>query len=118
MFDMFELFRKAALFGIGAVTLTEERARKLVNELVEQGRLSGEEGENLVKDLLSRAESSREEWETRVRDMIQDVFRKMDLVPRKDMTLLEQQVRSLELRVAELERRERSVGEEVMFQAP
>jgi polyhydroxyalkanoate synthesis regulator phasin len=112
---MFDLFRKAALAGVGVLTLTEERARKLVNELVEQGRMSSEEGENFVRDLLSKADSSRQEWETRMRDMVQEMFRKMDLVPRKDMALLEQHVRALESRVAELEHRERTVEEEVML---
>lgn len=117
MFDMFDLFRKAALAGVGVLTLTEERARKLVNELVEQGRMSSEEGENFVKDLLSRAETSRQEWENRMRDMVQEVFRKMDLVPRKDMTVLERHIQALENRVAELERRERTIEEEVEVMA-
>jgi polyhydroxyalkanoate synthesis regulator phasin len=110
---MFDFFRKAALAGIGALTLTEERAQRLITELVEQGRMSKEEGETLFKDMLAKADTSREEWESRVRDMIQEVFRKMDLVPRKDLSYLEEQVRFLEKRVAELERRGRDAVEEV-----
>ncbi len=110
---MLDIIRKAALAGIGALTLTEERARKLIDELVEQGRLSREEGESLVRDLLAKTEASREEWETRIRDMVQEVFRKMDLVPRKDFERLEEQFKALERRVADLERRERDREEEV-----
>ena len=33
-------------------------------------------------------QSAREEWEGRIRDMVQEVFRKMDLVPRKDLELV------------------------------
>ena len=110
---MFDIFRKAALAGIGALTLTEERAHRLINELVEQGRMSKEEGESLFKEMISKAETSRDEWEGRVRDMVQDAFRKMDLVPRKDLALLEEQVRLLEKRLAEMERRNRDAEEEV-----
>lgn len=110
---MLDLFRKAALAGIGALTLTEERARRLVEELVEQGRMSREEGEALVKDMASKVESSTSEWETRLRDMVQEVFRKMDLVPRKDLAALEAQLGLLDKRVAELERRERAMEEAV-----
>lgn len=110
---MLELFRKATLAGIGALTLSEERARRVVDELVEQGRVSQQEGETLVKEMMAKAETSRGEWESRVRDMIQEGFRKMDLVPRKDVEVLEQQIRSLEKRVAELERHERDQAEEV-----
>jgi polyhydroxyalkanoate synthesis regulator phasin len=109
---MLDFIRKATLAGIGALTLTEERARKLVDELVEQGRMSREEGEAIVKDMAARVESSTSEWESRLRDMVQEVFRKMDLVPRKDLAALEEQVRLMEKRVAELERRERTLEEE------
>ncbi len=110
---MLDFIRKATLAGIGALTLSEERARKLVEELVEQGRMSREEGENIVQEMLHRAEASREEWEGRVRDMVQEGFRRMDLVPRKDLEFLEEQLRSLERRVHELERREHDREEEV-----
>ena len=52
---MLDTIRKAALAGIGAITLTEERARTLIDELVEQGRVSQEEGEALVKDMATGA---------------------------------------------------------------
>ncbi|MDW7709870.1 MAG: hypothetical protein SCH98_05305 [Deferrisomatales bacterium] len=110
---MLDFFRKAALAGIGAITLTEERARKLVEELVEQGRVSRDEGESLIKDMMAKAESSRTEWEGRIHEMVQDVFRKMDLVPRGDLQALEGQLRLLERRVAELEHRERELEEQM-----
>ena len=110
---MLDFVRKATLAGIGALTLSEERARKLVNELVEQGRMSREEGEGVFRDIVSKAEASREEWETRVREMVQDAFRKVDLVPRKDLELVEEQLHALQRRVAELEHHERDREEEV-----
>ncbi len=110
---MLDFFRKAALAGIGALTLTEERARKIVDELVEQGRVSREEGEKLLKEMMAKADLSRDEWEGRVRDMVQETFRRMDLVPRRDLQVVEDQVRNLERRVAELERRERELEEEM-----
>jgi polyhydroxyalkanoate synthesis regulator phasin len=110
---MLDFLRKATLAGIGALTLTEERARRLVDELVEQGRMSREEGENVFRDIISKTESSRDEWEARIRDMIQDVFRKMDLVPRADLEFVEEQLRALQKRVADLERHERQREEEI-----
>lgn len=110
---MLDFFRKAALAGIGALTLTEERARKLVEELVEQGRVSRDEGEALIRDMMAKADTSRTEWEGRLREMVQEVFRKMDLVPRKDLQVLEEQLRLLEKRVTELEHRERDLEEQV-----
>lgn len=110
---MLDFIRKATLAGIGALTLTEERARRLVDELVEQGRVSKEEGETLVREMLAKTESSRDEWDARIREMVQEAFRKMDLVPRKDLSLLEEQLRLLEKRVADLERLEHAREEEI-----
>lgn len=110
---MLDFIRKATLAGIGALTLTEERARRLVDELVEQGRVSKEEGETLVREMLAKTESSRDEWDARIREMVQEAFRKMDLVPRKDLSLLEEQLRLLEKRVADLERLEHTREEEI-----
>jgi polyhydroxyalkanoate synthesis regulator phasin len=110
---MLDFFRKAALAGIGALTLTEERARKIVEELVEQGRVSRDEGETLIKDMMAKADTSRTEWEGRIREMVQEAFRKMDLVPRRDLQVLEEQLRILERRVAELEHRERELEEQM-----
>lgn len=110
---MLDFFRKAALAGIGALTLTEERARKIVEELVEQGRVSREEGERLMKEMMTKAETSRSEWEGKIREMIQDAFRRMELVPHKDFQAVEEQLRLLERRVAELERRERDIEEQM-----
>lgn len=110
---MLDFFRKAALAGIGALTLTEERARKLVEELVEQGRVSRDEGEALIHDMMAKADTSRTEWEGRLREMVQEGFRKMDLVPRKDLQVVEEQLRLLEKRVTELEHRERDLEEQV-----
>ena len=110
---MFDFFRKAALAGFGALTLTEERARKLVNELVEQGRMSAEEGEGLIKEMLSKAEASKTEWEGRLREMVHEAFRKMDLVPRKDLAAAEEKIHALEKRIADLEKRENMLEEEL-----
>jgi polyhydroxyalkanoate synthesis regulator phasin len=110
---MLDFIRKATLAGIGALTLSEERARKLVNELVEQGRLSREEGEGVFRDMVNKTETAREEWEGKIRQMVQEAFRMMDLVPRKDFEAAEEQIRHLQRRVADLERRERDRGEEV-----
>ena len=110
---MLDIVRKATLAGIGALTLTEERARHLVDELVEQGRMSREEGENVLTEMPAKTEASRDEWEIRIRDMVQEVFRKMDLVPKKDFEALEKKFLAVENRVSELEHRDLDEREEV-----
>lgn len=101
---MLDLVRKAALAGIGVMTLTEEKARKIIDELVEQGQVSSEEGESLVKEMMSKFESSKGELEGKIKENVSEIFRKMDLVPRKDLASAEEKIQQLEKRIAELEK--------------
>lgn len=109
---MLDLVRKAALAGIGVMTLTEEKARKIIDELVEQGQVSGEEGECMVKEMVSKFESSKGEIESKIKENVNEVFRKMELAPRKDLNAAEERIQQLEKRIAELEKREKDLEED------
>jgi polyhydroxyalkanoate synthesis regulator phasin len=100
---MFDLMRKAMLVGIGALTLSEERARAVVEELMEQGKVSKEEGQALVKEMREKAETSRKEWEAKMRDAVQDGLRRIDVVVRSDYEALEKKVEELSARIKALE---------------
>ncbi len=41
---MIESLKKVGLFGIGVLSITEEKIKQVVNELVEKGEMNKEEG--------------------------------------------------------------------------
>lgn len=67
---MFELIRRTVLAGLGAATLTKEKADKLVDELIKRGEATAEERPKLVRDLLARAEESEKELEGKVNEAV------------------------------------------------
>lgn len=50
------LFKRAMLAGLGAYSVTKERAQATVNDLVQKGELSKEEGAKFVKAMVDKAE--------------------------------------------------------------
>ncbi|RKY86229.1 polyhydroxyalkanoate synthesis regulator, partial [candidate division KSB1 bacterium] len=53
---MFELLKKGVLLGLGAVTLTKEKAEELVDELIKKGELAREERATAIDEFLKKAE--------------------------------------------------------------
>ena len=64
---MFETLDKIFLAGLGAMTLTKEKAEEIFDEYVEKGKAKREEKSGFVKDLLDRDEKSRADLEKIIR---------------------------------------------------
>jgi polyhydroxyalkanoate synthesis regulator phasin len=58
---MFELLEKLMYAGVGAMAMTEEKAREIVSELEKKGHVTGDEGKKMVKDLVEKGKHHSEE---------------------------------------------------------
>lgn len=56
---MLDIFRKTISAGIGAVSITKEKAEKFVDELVEKGQLKSEDAKKFVNELVERGDQDR-----------------------------------------------------------
>jgi len=108
---MLELLRKAALAGLGVVTLKEEKVKEIVNDLIEQGELSKEEGSEFVKELRERLEKNKADLEKRLSEILKRTLDKMNLPTKEELNRLEEAQRDLLARLERLERGD-SVGKE------
>lgn len=104
---MLELLRKAALAGLGIVTLREEKVKEIVNELIEQGELSKEEGNQFIKEFRERVGKNKVELEKKIGDILRRSLDKMNLVSREELARLAERQQEL---LARMERLEREVG--------
>jgi polyhydroxyalkanoate synthesis regulator phasin len=98
-----DLIERAFLVGMGAASLTKDRAQSLVDELVRRGQLSGEDGRDMVEKLVSR---SREEARTalqRADSSMQGTYRNLGLVSKRELEDMDFRMRQLEHRVQLLE---------------
>lgn len=97
-----DIFKKAALMGIGIMSLTEAKVKDLVKELESKGDVSEKEGKDLLKDLLTKADKERKAVEENIRKGIKDYLAKVNIASREDVIKLEKRVKNLEEKVKEL----------------
>ena len=100
---MFELFEKAMLTGLGAVSLSQKKAEELLTELQEKYRVSEDEG----KQFLDRMQSMAKEGRSKVSEMaeaeVQKVVDRIGLVSREEFDRLRKRVAQLEARLQDTE---------------
>jgi len=101
---MLELLRKAALAGLGIVTLKEDKVKEIVNDLIEQGELSKEEGNKFVKELRERLEKNKTDLEKRLGEILKRTLDKMTLPTKEELNRLEEAQKDLLARLERLER--------------
>lgn len=97
-----DIFKRAALMGIGIMSMTEEKIKEIVKELESKGAVSEKEGKDLLKDLIARADKEKKSIEENIRRGIKDYLAKINIASREDVIKLEKRVKGLEEKVKEL----------------
>lgn len=87
-----DLVEKGALIGLGALSMTREKAQALVEELVKRGEARREEMKDLVEKLTSRGEKEREELRKLIREEIESALSELGLATRSDIEALNQKL--------------------------
>ncbi len=98
---MLEVIKKSILAGIGAIALTEEKVKELIDEFVQKGELSQKEGESLVSELQKVIDEHKTKLTTTIDDHIKSFLKELNLVTKPDLTELE---KSLKKDFAKLEK--------------
>ena len=88
---MANIVEKTLLMGLGVFTLTREKVREAINELVEEEGVEPEEAEKLADALVAKGEKEREE----LRNMIRQEVSRVRPVTRKEFEALKRQVDDL-----------------------
>ncbi len=97
---MFELFEKAVLTGLGALSLTQKKAEEIVAELKEKYKMSEEEGKAFLDKVQGMAKEGRERVAEIADTEVKKVLDRVGLVPREEFDRLLKRVEELEKRVA------------------
>lgn len=96
---MLELLKKTLFAGIGAAVTTKERVEAILQEMVEQGKLTREEAERMAEKIAKDGKDEFERTKREISDNISQMLNKGELVRIDDF-------RKLELRVSILEEKE------------
>ena len=102
MSDMFDMFKKMSLFGIGVVSLTQEKIEEFTQEMIKQGEMGKEEGKKFVKEVLSEKEKQLKDIEEKINERVRENIKKSGIVMKSDITALERKIEKLEKTIQSL----------------
>ena len=76
---------KSLLAGIGLLSMTREKAQKIVNDLSIQGGLEKDQGEKWVDQLTHRGEEERQAFRKIIRDEVKTVLDDLGVATKEDL---------------------------------
>jgi len=96
---MMDLFKKTFLLGMGALSLTKEKAEKFVNELVEKGEVGTEEAKQFVKEMIEKGEQEKAALQDTIKNELSKIRREVGLVTKEEFASLEERIKQLETKL-------------------
>lgn len=93
---MLELFEKAVLTGIGAISLTQKKGEELLADLKEKYKFSEEEGKAFLDKIQGAAKETREKITEAAEAEVKKTVERIGLVPKDEYEQLKQRVEELE----------------------
>ena len=98
---MLDIIKKSLYLGLGAASLTKERAEKLVDELIEKGQLSKDEKAKAVKELLNKIEKDEKEITEKIKTVAKEAADAIGVATQNDIENLKNRVTELEKKLAQ-----------------
>ena len=92
---MFETLDKLMLAGLGAVSMTRERAEKIFDEYVHRGEAEKASRSGFVKEIMEMADKSRADLEKLVSEQVQRAVKQLSLATHEDMRRVEEKLEEL-----------------------
>ena len=92
---MFETLDKMLLAGLGAISMTRERAEKIFDEYVSRGKVEKESRTGFIKAMMDAADKNRAELENLIARQVRETVEHLNLPTRDDVRRLEQKIDKL-----------------------
>ena len=98
-----DLIKNFVYAGVGLATLTTDKIKETIDDLVEKGKISDTEGKRIIEDFLNTTEEKRNEFESKLKRTSAKIpetfdFNKTD----KEMDSLKERIKDLENQISDL----------------
>lgn len=100
---MLELFEKAILTGIGAISITQKKGEEMLSDLKDKYKVSEEEGKAFIDKLQGMAKETREKLAEAAEVEVRKAVERIGLVPKDEYDRLKQRMDELEKRFSSQE---------------
>ncbi|MCX9009776.1 MAG: phasin family protein [Candidatus Methanoperedens sp.] len=105
MSEMSEMLRKMGLFGIGVISLTQEKLDEFTAEMIKKGEMNREEGKKFVREVWSEREKQVKEIEDKINQKIKEALDRSGVATKGDLEELKKKIEDLEKTVNTLTNR-------------
>ncbi|OGF50236.1 MAG: hypothetical protein A2231_02705 [Candidatus Firestonebacteria bacterium RIFOXYA2_FULL_40_8] len=85
--------RKAMLAGLGALTLTEQLSKKIMQELVKRGEVSEKDAKSAVNSVVKEAVKTKKRIEVAAEAEVKKLIKKLDLATMSDLRAMESKLK-------------------------
>jgi polyhydroxyalkanoate synthesis regulator phasin len=89
---MFETLDKVFLAGLGAISMTKEKAEQIFDEYVKKGTVERDQKGGFVKEVLETAEKTRADMEKMVSEQVKKAVASIPLATKEDLKRVEQKL--------------------------
>ncbi len=86
---MFEALDKIMLAGLGAMSMTREKAESIFDEYVEKGKAQKEQRAGFVREVMEHAEKAKGDMEKVISEQVEKAMAKQPLATKDDVKRLE-----------------------------
>src|SRR5690625_7305829 len=95
---MLELFKKTVFAGIGAAVITKDRIETMLQEMVEQGKITRDEASRMAEKIAAEGREEFERTKEEISSNFSRMFKRTKFETAEDFLALERRVRRLEER--------------------
>ncbi|HOK96176.1 MAG TPA: hypothetical protein PK052_12455 [Anaerohalosphaeraceae bacterium] len=92
---MFETLDKLLLAGLGAMSMTKEKAEQIFDEYVKKGQAQKEQRAGFVKEVMEHAEKAKRDLEKIISEQLEKAMSKQPLATKEDIKRLESKLDQL-----------------------
>jgi polyhydroxyalkanoate synthesis regulator phasin len=88
--------KKAMYLGLGAVSLTKEKAEGIIDELVTRGEVKEKDRAKMIRTLFEEGESQKKEFEAKIALSVEKAMTGMGLPTQKDLNNILKRLEGIE----------------------
>ncbi|UNC92393.1 phasin family protein [Candidatus Contubernalis alkaliaceticus] len=92
---MNDFFNKTILFGLGAISLTKEKAEEMVDMMVKKGEVNKDEAQKVVNDFVEKGKKEREVLQETIKNELNQILNQAELATKEDIGRLENKIDEL-----------------------
>lgn len=89
------LFERSLLAGIGLLSMTHEKAQKIVEDLTHRGEVHRDEAKEWVEGLVQRGEEERQSFRELIHDEVKSTLDELGLATKQDLQDLAARIATL-----------------------